>query len=405
MRHTPSRLGAAYRSGRFRRLSACLCGLSLLALAGAQTSASKPVSDERVAYEAAVTELLQTTVAAGESPAIGAAIIRDGKLVGVSVAGVRKAGSPEPVTVDDLWHIGSCAKAMTATVLAMLVEEDKLKWESTLADVFPELKDAMHADFRSVTLDQLLAHRGGIDDSKRLDLWGKMRQGGGSLTEKRLAVLRDVTAGEPHFAPGSKMMYCNLGYTIAGAMAERVTKTDWETLIRKRLFEPLGMTSVGFGTPGERNSVVQPMGHMEGGKKPIAVLPGPLGDNPPALAPAGTMHMSLGDWARFVSMHLDGAAGRKTLLKPESFKHMHTPRFGDEDAACGWIKLQRPWGGNVLTHGGSNTYWYCTVWAAPEKGFAVLVTTNRGGDEYADTLDRIVSSLILDLTGEKPLPR
>lgn len=380
------------------------CVLALCGSALGQSSQPSTESTERAAYEAAITGLLRATVDEGELPAIGAAVIRDQKLVGVAVAGVRRAGSPEPVTTADVWHLGSCGKAMTATVIAMLVEEGKLKWDSTLADVFPELASAMHEQFRSVTLDQLLAHRSGIGDDTARNQWLRMRQGDDSLTEKRLRALRETTAAEPSYAPGSKAVYSNLGFTFAGAMAERVTNTAWETLIRKGLFEPLGMTSAGFGAPGVRDAVEQPMGHMEAGAKPTAVLPGPLADNPPALAPAGTVHMSLADWAKFVGMHLAGPTGGSKLLKPESFKHLHESQYGDGDPSCGWIKVERPWGGHVLTHSGSNTYWFCTVWAAPEKGLAVMVTTNRGGEARSATLDKIISPLILDATGRKPLP-
>ena len=62
-----------------------------------------------------------------------------------------------------------------------------------------------------------------------------------------------------------------------------------------------------------------------------------------------------------------------------------------------WIVTDRPWaGGRALTHSGSNTMWYCTVWIAPARDFAVLVTTNQGGDEAAKACDEASWALIQD---------
>lgn len=357
--------------------------------------------------DAAIEKLLRRTLEASKIPAMGVAVIRDCKTASVTVAGVRAAGSAEPVTVDDLWHLGSCGKAMTATCIATLVDEGKLRWDSTLADVFPELRDGMNADFRGVTLELLLSHRGGVPAELTVDGLGlKLRMSSDSLTEKRLMIVRSVTAHEPASKPGTQTLYSNAGVTIAAAMAERVTGKGWETLIRERLFEPLGMKSVGFGAPGDASGgkIDQPRGHRQDGEAWSAVPPGPLADNPPAISPAGTMHMSLVDWSRFVALHLDAGAGRPRLVKADSFARMHKPAESGAPS-FGWGKLTRPWGGNVLTHAGSNTMWFCVVWAAPEKGLAVLVVSNAGGDAVAKACDGVAGAVLLDLTGDKPLPR
>ena len=123
------------------------------------------------------------------------------------------------------------------------------------------------------------------------------------------------------------------------------------------------------------------------------MAPGPTADNPPAIAPAGTVHATLGDWGRFVSLHLRGARGEEgEFLPPKAFRRLHTPPEG-QTYALGWDTGRRPWaGGRVLTHAGSNTMWYCVTWLAPEKDFAVLVATNRGN--AAAACDEAASALI-----------
>ena len=332
-------------------------------------------------------------------PGMAAAIVRGWNVEAEGVAGVRKAASPELVTVQDKFHLGSDTKAMTATVCAMLVEEGKLKWSTTIAEVFPAWAPKMDPGFRAVTLEQLLTNRGGAPNNlDRGGLWGRLWAFKGTPVGARQALMEGVTAEPPEAPPGSKYIYSNAGFAIAGHMAEEVMGKSWEELMRERLFVPLGMTSAGFGAPGDKEAVNQPYGHTEKGKP---VDPGPRGDNPVAIGPAGIVHCTIGDWAKFAALHLRGDEGDARLLKTETFKKLHTPAGGgaggEPKYACGWIVTSRPWAGSgerVLTHAGSNTMWYCVAWIAPEKDFAVLVACNEGGDEAAKACDEAAAALI-----------
>jgi CubicO group peptidase (beta-lactamase class C family) len=106
------------------------------------------------------------------------------------------------------------------------------------------------------------------------------------------------------------------------------------------------------------------------------------------------VHCSLPDWAKFVALHVQGEQGKARLLKAETYRYLHAPPKG-QDYACGWVSLQRNWaGGQALTHGGSNTMWYAVVWIAPARQFAVLVATNRGGEEGTKACDAASAALI-----------
>src|SRR5262245_17077866 len=69
-------------------------------------------------------------------PALAAAVVKDGKIIAVGAVGTRRVGTKNPVTVDDRFHLGSDTKAMTALLAAMLVEEGKLKWSTTVGEAF-----------------------------------------------------------------------------------------------------------------------------------------------------------------------------------------------------------------------------------------------------------------------------
>jgi CubicO group peptidase (beta-lactamase class C family) len=155
------------------------------------------------------------------------------------------------------------------------------------------------------------------------------------------------------------------------------------------------MKSAGFGAPGGKKSLSQPRGHTTDGKP---VEPGPAADNPVAIGPAGTVHCSIGDWAKYVALHLRGEKKDGKLLRAESFKKLHTPAKSpptDTQYALGWIVAERPWGGGrVLTHAGSNSMWYAVTWIAPERDFAVLVACNQGGESATQACDEAVAAMI-----------
>ena len=92
-------------------------------------------------------------------PAIAAAVVKDGKIISAGAIGTRRAGVKIPVTINDWFHLGSDTKAMTALLAAMLVEEGKLRWNTTPAEVFPELADKMDRDSGALHLNNFIAHK------------------------------------------------------------------------------------------------------------------------------------------------------------------------------------------------------------------------------------------------------
>jgi len=329
-------------------------------------------------------------------PGMGACVIYKSEILALDTVGVRKYGNPEAVTCDDQFHLGSCTKAITATLIAKLVEEGKLRWKDTLGELFPELKSSMHPKYRKVTFVQLLTHRGGFPERS----WPKDMTIGdlytltGTMTEQRLFFTKKMCSETPEKTPGTQYIYSNTGYVIAGTAAEKVTGKSWEELVKEYIFTPLGMKTAGFGSMGTPGKIEEPWQHELVGEIIRPIEPGPYSDNPLVLGPAGTIHCSLRDWAQFIILHMKGEAGKSRFLKYKTFKKLHTP-IGASDYAMGWIVTVREWGGgDVLTHAGSNTRNWSVVWMAPKKDFAVLVTANFGGDVIYKAIDKAAGLLI-----------
>jgi len=339
------------------------------------------------AGDAAVAKLLVPIRQKYNVPAVCAALVTSKGVTTIGVAGVRKRDTDVPAKLDDLWHLGSDTKAMTAAHVAKLVQQGRLKWNTTVAGVFPELADKFHPDMRGVTMLHLLSHRSGLPPN--LDL---VRFLGDDVRLERLRAVREELAKSPQHKPGSHYEYSNLGYIIAGAVVERITGKTWEDAIWEEVFVPLKMTSAGLGGTGTRGRIDQPWPHYGDGKP--TPENGPAVDNPPVMGPAGRVHCSIQDWARFIQDQLRGARGEPALLKPASYQKLHTPPVGGE-YALGWLVVEREWGGGlVLNHGGDNGMNFANVWVAPQRDFAIMACINQGGDTGFKASDATVSALI-----------
>jgi len=349
---------------------------------------TKPASI--VAGDEAVTRALKPIREKSDVPAITATVVTSDGIQFVGAVGVRKRGTEIPVTLEDRWHLGSDTKAMTSTLIAKLVERGQLKWDLTMAEVFPDLAPQMNAEFQKVTLLHLLSHRAGLPPNLKLANYTT----GADVMALRLQAVQEELAKKPQSPPGQTYKYSNLGYIIAGAVVEKVTGKSWEELMRSEIFEPLKMKSASFGGTGTPGQIDQPWPHTADGKPTAAN--GPDMDNLPVMGPAGRVHCTIQDWAKFIQDQLRGARGESALLKPEAYQKLHTPPFGG-DYALGWSVAERSWGGGkVLNHGGDNTMNCANVWIAPKRDFAILACVNQSGKAaFTATDDAIVELMKL----------
>src|SRR5882757_8244238 len=254
----------------------------------------------------------------GERFGMAAAVLRGERIIAQGAAGVRKRGTAERITLDDRFHLGSCTKAMTATLVAMLVEEGKLNWTTTLGELFAGTVKPMHPAWEKVTLRQVLAHRASLPNepgglaqvfnelvrpSRAFHFLKAVRNG--TLPQQRLEIVRQALSRPPGFPPDTKYRYSNVGYILAGAVLEQLTGRAWEELMRERLFQPLGISTGGFGPPGIADKTEQAWGHSPVLGKPLDPR-SPAAELPLFYGPAGLAHMTVTDWAKFIALHLRG---------------------------------------------------------------------------------------------------
>lgn len=342
-------------------------------------------------------------------PAFAAAVTRAGTVVAAGAVGLRRADAALPVTLDDRFHIGSDTKAMTALLAAMLVEAGRLRWDSTPAELFPELSGQMDARLRSVTLTQLLSHTSGIpaDNEAIFAAYGEAMLQEGNLDELRYGLLKRW-CGQPLAAePGATFAYANMGYIFVGAMIERVTGRTWEETITERLFLPLQMKTAGLGPQGSLGRTDAAIPHRIVAGKPKPMLAGPNGDAPAIVGPAGIAHMSVLDFARWADWNAGEGKRGPALVSPVTLRRLHTPVITmpskrdappgtppGGDYALGWGRLAMDWAPYpLLYHGGSNGMNLAHIWLDPQRDLAIVTMTNVGGPGADQALHALVREL------------
>lgn len=313
------------------------------------------------------------------APALAGAVIDRHGVVHIEAAGARRNGSPDQVTIDDRWHLGSNTKAMTAALYGRLVEAGLAQWDATLPTLFPDLK--LHPAWSAATIDQLLTHRAGLADGELLNpSWLKASRNDPRPLDVQRASLTAQALERPPKGKAGRFAYANANYILAGAAIERLTGGTWEAAMRRWLFEPLNMASAGFGAPLGDNA----WGHRAPPLIGAVVAPTPMAptdpgaENPLALGPAGTVHATLTDYGKFLRLFLTDGGG---LLKPETMARLTTPvGDGGTPYALGWgLAPPMPWTrGPALVHEGSNTMWHMLTVAAPERGMAIVTACNAG---------------------------
>ena len=272
---------------------------------------------------------------------------------------------------------------MTATLVARLVEDEVLEFETPLSEIFDDAQ--LNAAWADQTLADLLRHEAGAPASLAQSyptLWESMWQRASDPpAQVRADVARELLLDQPPASQGG-FTYSNASYLLVGAALEQRTGSSWEQLMRQEVFDPLDMSSCGFGSPASPGQTDQPWGHRYEGGSFEPVEPGLMADNPPALGPAGAVHCSLQDWAKFGRVHLGvGPAG---YLGEETLQTLRDPSMSAQNYAMGWYAIQRGWAGSepALNHAGSNTMNYALAWLAPAKDLGLLIVTNAASPHH-----------------------
>lgn len=311
--------------------------------------------------------LLERECKKHQAPGALAAVVRDGKIVGVGAWGVRSLGG-DPVAVNDLAMIGSCGKSVTRLLIARLADDGRLTFASTLEALLPDV--AMRDEYKAVTVGDVIAHRAGLSAYTEIGprITPHLFNQQGSPQEQRAAFIAHLLQEQPAAAPGTRFVYSNAGYALLGHLAERLAGRPYEDLVAAEVFKPLEMTSARIGLPTEAPGRAALIGHRRG---PSGYQPAGRPRALPTLAPVGLMSCSISDFARLagalVAVESDPPTG---ILKPESARR---------------IRELRPGGGKLAGEGepffGGDGYYTAAFAIWPTQKLGIVVATNAGEND------------------------
>jgi CubicO group peptidase (beta-lactamase class C family) len=165
------------------------------------------------------------------APAVGAVVVGCVAPAQVAVDGIARVGGTERLREDARFNIGSNAKSMLASLAATYVQDGTLRWTTTVGEVLGGDVPGIHEALGRATLAQLLSHRSGLPGfDTGAELRG-VRVDGDTPSAQRLAFARQVLRGAPAYPAGSKAVYSNAGYVVAGVMLERIGGQPFEQLM------------------------------------------------------------------------------------------------------------------------------------------------------------------------------
>lgn len=341
-------------------------------------------------------------------PGLSIAIVRNDSVLYAKGFGVLKAGSTTPVNEQTLFEIGSTSKAFTATLVAMLVGDGKMRFDDRVTEYLPGFKLADPVANAEVTIRDAMTHRSGIGR-------GELAWLGAGISREE--VLRRVRFLKPESPFRSRYSYQNMMFLAAGEAAGKAAGSSWDALIRQRIFEPLGMSVTITSSTGMTNrNVGAPHGMV---RDSVYAKPHGNLDN---IAPAGSILSSAQDMAQWLRFQLaDGVYNGKRLVSSAAFRQTHTPQIltgGGGGAApldsiglevfsaygMGWsitgYRRQLVW-----QHGGGTDGSSAQVAMLPEQKFGVVVLSNMAGAQLPGILqryifDRQLNAPMRDLSGE-----
>jgi CubicO group peptidase (beta-lactamase class C family) len=336
-------------------------------------------------------DLLDEAIRRHRVPGASLAVLH-GTDVTVAATGVLHRGTGVEATPDSLFQIGSITKVWTATLLAQLVGEGCLGFETPVAEVLPGFRVADPAVSAAVTVHHLLTHTSGIGGDVFTDT-GR----GDDCVARYVADCVNVVQVHPL---GATLSYCNTGFVIAGRLVEVLTGQVWDVALRERLLDPLALTHT-VTLPEDALRFRVAMGHIaEPGVQP---KPAPQWSLPRSMGPAGLICASAGDVIEFARMHLRGGRGpqgeevlRGDLAAEMQRIHADVPNPGSlgDHWGLGWCLWD--WdGATVYGHNGGTIGQYAFLRVDPDHGVAVALLTNGGDADaaYAEVFGRLFADL------------
>ena len=330
------------------------------------------------AQVAAIDQLVAKTLGDTGVPSAEIAVVRDGKLVLNKAYGKANEGLAADPKLP--YQIASNSKQFTAMALLLLEDEDKLKLDDPVAKYIPGISGGDR-----ITLRQLLSHTSGLQDFWPQDYSFEDME---SATTPQHII--DKWAKKPlDFEPGTRWQYSNTGYVVAGMIAEKVSGQPLLTYLHRKIFDPLGMTSV--MDQDDTNTPAFPAGYKRNALGPVRVARQP---GRGWLYAAGELSMNAADLAKW-----DIARMNRALIPADDWAEQETPVLRTDGRTNGYglgvyniYDRQR----HIINHGGEAVGFLTQNSVYPDTKDAIIVFTNADFSGASDSLTEGIENIVLN---------
>ncbi len=318
----------------------------------------------------------QKTLEEWHIPGMAIAITTGDSIIFSKGYGYANMAKKTKVDGNTLFAIASNSKAFTASAIAQLVEEGKLKWGDKVIDYLPYYK--LYNDYatQNSTIEDLLSHRNGLKTFSGDLLWY-----GTTLSAK------EIISGQQYLKPTSdfrtRFGYSNIGFLAAGKVLEKVTDTSWVDYVSTHFLKPLQMNRTLTSTSQLKmaTNVATPYFYENGKHVELAWL------NWDNIAPAGALISSVNEYSKWLQLNLNkGKVNDKIFFKASTFNKLTRPHVNlgvgtNEEKVhfksygLGW-STQDYQGYQIIGHGGGYDGMISKSTFVPEKNLGVIILTN-----------------------------
>lgn len=319
-------------------------------------------------------------------PGMAVVVIKKDRILFMGTYGYADAEKETPVTMDTVFPIGSCSKPFTSTLAAMLVSGGIMDWDEPVTRYLPYFKLDIRTDGKKdqVTLRDLLAHRTGFFTMELIQKVVNWQQDP-EFDHRRFtreSMLRDAMEFEPKDGFRKKHNYSNVSMLAAALACGKAAGKDWDTLMKERMFEPIGMkrSTTSITRIANRHHVAQGYLKMEGNREKAMLI------NMDVISPAGGVNSTIADmalWLRFLLC--GGLHDGKRLVKEETLRETWSKQIGGADIGgmlpgasygLGWFLTE--WNGRkVVEHGGNALGFSANVALMPDEGIGYVMLSNQ----------------------------
>lgn len=324
--------------------------------------------------EARVHELTRFREKLGVPAVFGGIMGTDGNLE-LDVVGVRRRGHPEAVATNDRIHIGSCFKMITAALFGTFVSEHRANWDMAVPDLFPDLADSIAQGWHQRNVAELFYCLSGMRANPPRKLLLSGHTDDRPLQQQRTALAKLAFSKSPH-KPGH-FVYSNMSYIVMGAAIDRLSGISFESALKQRVLDPLGICSAGYGPPPEvwGHAPKLLIGGMAIFKDKPADPAESKSDNPPVLSSAGTLHLNCEDWAKL--LRLFQCESDLGIIDDDITKRvLCLPKNKGARMSIGWAPAHLE--GMSVGAQGSNARWSATVLMDDARRRVAIVVCNDG---------------------------